>query len=102
VEILLAGHVGAIETLFVAPGAKMPGRFSPETATVRYDDTPQPDSEDLVNLAAILVLRTGGSVEMALSGNVPGGSQMAAVLRYSFIPTITTPATRLNGMMSAI
>jgi len=100
-EILAAGHAAAVETLFVAPGARLPGKFSPETATVRYDDTPQPDSEDLVNLAATSVLRTGGSVETVLSGNVPGGGMMAAVLRYPFTPAVA-PSAQYNGATSAV
>jgi len=99
-EILVAGHAGAIETLLIAPGARLPGKFSPETPTVRYDDTPQPDSEDLVNLAATLVLRTSGSVEMVPSGNIPGRGLMAAVMRYPFPPAIVRSA-QYNGVKSA-
>jgi hypothetical protein len=99
-EILAAGHAGAIETLFVAPGARQPGKFSPETSKVRYDVTPQPDSEDLVNLAATFVLRTSGTVKTVLSGNVPGGGMMAALLRYPFTPAIA-PAVNRNNVTSA-
>ncbi len=100
-EILAAGHAGAIETLFVAPGARQLGRFSPEPSRVRYDDTPQPDSEDLVNLAATIVLRTGGAVETVLSGNVPGGGLMAAVMRYPFAPAFA-PTAQFNGARSIV
>jgi len=96
-EILAAGHAGAIETLFVAPGARLAGNFLPDSATVRYDDTPLPDSEDLVNLAATLVLQTSGRVETVLSGNVPGGGTMAAVMRYPFTPPTAPPAASRNG-----
>jgi hypothetical protein len=95
-EILAAGHAGAIETLFVARGARQLGKYSPETTKLRLDDTPQPDSEDLVNLAATLVLRTSGAVETVLTGNVPGGGMMAAVMRYPFAPAFA-PTAQLNG-----
>jgi hypothetical protein len=100
-EILAASQAGAIETLFVAPGARLPGKFSPETATVRLDDTPQFDSEDLVNLAATFVLRTSGRVETLPSGGVPGGGTMAAVMRYPFTPAIV-PSTTHHSATSAL
>jgi hypothetical protein len=100
-EILAAGQAGAIETLFVAPGARLAGKFAPETATVRLDDTPQPDSEDLVNLAATFVLQSSGRVETVLAGNVPGGGMMAAVMRYPFA-LAASPLPRRNGAKSAI
>jgi hypothetical protein len=98
---LAASHAGAIETLFVAPGARQLGTFSPDSRKVQYHDTPQKDSEDLVNLAATLVLRTGGAVETVLSGNVPGGGMMAAVMRYPFASGVA-PATQYNGAKSTV
>lgn len=100
-EILTAATAGAVETLFIAPGTRIVGRFEAATATVERQSTPQLESEDLVNLSAILVLRTGGNVEMALAAGVPGGGVMAAVLRYPFTPIISTPINHLNGAMSA-
>jgi hypothetical protein len=100
-EILAASHAGAIETLFVAPGARQLGTFSPDSGKVLYHDTPQRDSEDLVNLAATLVLRTGGAVETVLSGNVPGGGMMAAVMRYPFASGVA-PAAQYNGAKSTV
>jgi len=100
-EILAAGDAGAVETLFVNPSMRLLGKFSPETAMVRPDDTPRPDSEELANLAAIFVLRTGGRVETVPSGNVPGGGTMAAVMRYPFTPAVAL-SPRRNGEKSAV
>jgi len=100
-EVLAASSAGAVETLFVAPGARQLGTFSPDSGKVQYHDTPQRDSEDLVNLAATFVLRTGGVVKTVLSGNVPGGGMMAAVMRYPFTPAIA-PAAQRNGAAAAV
>jgi hypothetical protein len=81
-KILVAAHAGAVETLFIDPRGECLGVFLSETSTVRIDDSPQPDSEDLINLAAVLVLRASGVVEPLESNEIPGDGAMAAILRY--------------------
>lgn len=93
VEILAAAQAGAIETLYVATGARRMGRYLPEAATVRYDSEPQADSEELVNQAAVFVLRTGGTVVAVEPDRVPDGGVMAAVLRYPHTPVAIPPTT---------
>jgi Bacterial archaeo-eukaryotic release factor family 7 len=100
-EVLAAAHAGAVEMLFIARSARQLGTFAPDSGKVQYHDTPQPNSEDLVNLAATFVLRTGGAVETVLSGNVPGGGPMAAVMRYPFAPAFA-PAAQFNGAHSKV
>jgi hypothetical protein len=90
-DILVAAHAGAVETLFVDPSVKRLGVFSPESSAVRIDDVRQSDSEDLINLAAVLVLRAGGAVEPLQSGEIPGGGEIAAILRY---PVMVSSAIR--------
>jgi hypothetical protein len=87
-DVIVAAHAGAVETLFIDSTAQKIGAFQPEQLNVRFDETPQEDSEDLVNLAATLVLRNGGRVETLAAGKVPGGVAMAAVLRYAYPPLI--------------
>jgi hypothetical protein len=85
-EILIAAHAGAVETLFLDPTARQTGAFDPDGLTVHVDEQPQEGSEDLINLAATLVLRNSGAVQPLAAGDVPGGGAMAAVLRYPFPP----------------
>jgi len=92
VEILSAAGSGAIETLYVAAGARRMGRYLPEAAAVRYDAAQQADSEELVNEAAVLVLRTGGRVTLLDRNHVPEGDEMAAILRYPYRPTAAPQA----------
>lgn len=92
VEILSAAAAGAIETLYVAEGTRRMGRYLPEAATVRYDGVPQTDSEELVNDAAVLVLRSGGKVILLGPGHVPEGDVMAAIFRYPHTPTAVPQA----------
>jgi hypothetical protein len=90
-EIIVAAQSGAVETLFVDAAVERTGDFDPDNLAVRIDAQPVEDGEDLVNLAATLVLRSRGVVEPVPSGNVPGGGAMAATLRYA-LPSMP-PAT---------
>ncbi|MGD9632362.1 MAG: hypothetical protein AB7G28_14055 [Pirellulales bacterium] len=97
VEILAAAQAGAIETLYVEAGARRMGRYLPESATVRYDGAPQADSEELVNQAAVLVLRSGGAVVAMEPNRVPDGGVIAAVLRYAHTPVAVPPISTHNA-----
>jgi hypothetical protein len=81
-EILVAAHAGAVDTLLIDLAARVTGNFDTEGLAVDVDEPAREDGEDLVNLAATLVLRTGGTVEPLEAEKVPGGGAMAAVLRY--------------------
>jgi Bacterial archaeo-eukaryotic release factor family 7 len=81
-EIIAAAYAGAVETLFICPAIRRMGGFDPHTNEVRLDEHPRSDGEDLANLAACLVLKNHGKVEVLVSGNIPGGGSMAAVFRY--------------------
>ena len=85
-DVLVAAHAGAVETLFVDPRARQWGAFSPTTSQVRFDESAQQDSEDLINLAATFVLRNSGAVIPLDKGNMPGGGDVAATMRYAFPP----------------
>jgi hypothetical protein len=85
-EIVVAAQAGAVGTLLVDVSATRYGSFFPEATKVNFRDHPSADAEDLVNLAAILVLRSSGWVEVLETDHVPGGGTLAAVLRYEFTP----------------
>jgi hypothetical protein len=72
-----------VETLFICPTVRRSGMFDSQANMVRLDDQYRHDGEDLVNLAACLVLKHRGNVESLVSGNIPGGGPLAAVFRYT-------------------
>jgi hypothetical protein len=82
-----AADSGMVDTLFVAPTVRRWGKFDPIAQTVRNDNGPLCDNEELINLGVSLVLKHRGAVESIVTGNIPGGGPMAAVLRYTPIST---------------
>jgi hypothetical protein len=98
-DIVSAAYAGAIDTLFISPNIRFLGAFDPSSMTVRRDEVPRHHSEDLVNLAACLVLKNRGTIMTAASGDIPGGGPMAAVFRYAYPPSQTESlgATSVSG-----
>jgi hypothetical protein len=87
-DILDAADTGMVETLFVCPTIRRWGKYDSNLQTVHLDRGPAPDNQELINLAVCLVLKHHGTVESIISGNIPGGGSMAAVLRFTAIPAI--------------
>ena len=83
-DVLPAAQAGAIETLFIDPNVTRCGTVDPETFAVRIGDSADADSQDLVNLATVLVLRASGTIELSSSDELPGEGEISAVLRYPF------------------
>lgn len=99
-EVIVAAQQGAVETLFIDTAVERTGELDAETLAVTIDDEPRPGREDLVNLAALLVMRSGGAVEPVPAGNVPGGGLLAAVLRLpasEVLPAMSTNARRVRS-----
>lgn len=80
--VVPSAHFGRIDTLFVALGQQLWGRFDPEDQQVEFDDSPTDDSEDLLNLAALDTLRNGGTVYALEPDQLPESGPLAALLRY--------------------
>lgn len=81
-QILPAACQGRVQFLFVSLGVQVWGRFDESRSqTVLFDD-PTPESQDLLNLAAIQTFVTGGAVYPVAAEAVPGGASVAAVFRY--------------------
>lgn len=82
-DVLRAAHHGRVETLFVALGERRWGRYEAESGEVALaGETKQAGDEDLLDLAAVQTLLTGGTVHAVAPDRVPGGELTAAVLRY--------------------
>jgi hypothetical protein len=81
-EIVAAAHYGRVETLFVTVGEQQWGSFDPETAELVKRDSPEADSQDLLDLAAVQTFLNGGAVYALEAADMPNGAPIAAVFRY--------------------
>ncbi len=79
-EVVPASISGRVDTLFVALGRQVIGRFDPETNAVHLDD--ETAGRDLLDLAAAQPLQNGGAVYVVEAEAVPGGGDVAAIFRY--------------------
>lgn len=81
-EVVPAAVDGRVDTLFVASGVRRWGRFDAEERKVERHGEQTADSEDLLDLAAVHSYVNGGTVYAVAPEEVPGGEDLAAVMRY--------------------
>lgn len=81
-EIVPAAHDGRVDTLFVALGVELWGRFDVNKRTVELDEGPANGNRDLLDYAAIHSLLNGGKVFAVEAGQVPSRRMAAAIFRY--------------------
>lgn len=83
-EVVPAAVDGRVETLFVPSGVRRWGRFDRDTRNVDYHEEQGPESEDLLDLAAVHAYLNGGTVYAVAPDEVPGdgNGEVAAVFRY--------------------
>ncbi len=79
-ESLLAAFDGRIDTLLVAVGSQVWGRFDSETRQITKGEAN--NSEDLLNLAASYTLMAGGKVITLAPEAMPDNVKLAAIYRY--------------------
>jgi len=77
-DLVKAAFEGRIGQLFVREGSQTMGVFDRNEMQMKV----QGRQEDLVNAAALQTLAFGGEVFVMKPEDVPGGHQMAAILRY--------------------
>lgn len=77
-EVVPGAVQGRVATLFVPERGHCWGTFDEEAFTVTEGEGPL----DLFDLAAAATWRSGGDVYVVEHGEVPGGGDLAAVLRY--------------------
>lgn len=80
-EILAAAQEGRVDTVVVAEDETLWGRFEPGQRLVAHGK-PGPDDEDLLNQAAVLVLRNGGRAFAVPRERLPRQAPAAATLRF--------------------
>ncbi len=71
-----------VEKLFVARGVGMWGRIDSAGGAVEVHDEWAPGSDELLDYAVVGTLLSGGTVYAMDKGDVPGGSPLAAILRF--------------------
>jgi hypothetical protein len=81
-EILSSGETGRVETLFVPAGEQLWGSWDPAGGKIRLRDDPLPGDVDLLDLATVRTLLSGGAVHAMPSKELPAGSRALAVLRF--------------------
>ncbi len=79
--LVAAGH-GRVEALFAVTGGHCWGRFDPESGETEFFEREEANSEDLIDLAAVQTILTGGRVHAVESGEMPADSPLAAIFRY--------------------
>lgn len=81
-EVVQAAAHGRVATLFVTLGNRLWGEFDPATGTTSLHTEKQPESQDLLDLAAAQTIGQGGRVFAMEAGQQPDGKEIAAVFRY--------------------
>lgn len=81
-EIVKAARFGRVDTLLLAPGGQLWGRYDEAADTVEAHGSPAPDDVDLLDDAAVHTLLQGGAVHVVAKDELRPGALMQAVLRY--------------------
>ena len=81
-EAVVAAHRGRVDTLFVAVGVQVWGRYDAQAEVCRLNPAPEPGDGDLLDLAAIQSLLKGATVYAVAPQDVPDQGPLAALFRY--------------------
>jgi len=78
-----AAVFGQVETLFVPLGSQKWGRYDADNNRVILAKVPGQDNEDLFDFAAAETILNSGQVFAVPAEQMPGGDEIAAILRYA-------------------
>jgi hypothetical protein len=81
-EVVCATYCQRVDSMLVPRDMQIWGKFDPDTMTVNLHSEPEPDDEDMLDLAAIQTLINGGKVYTLDSEQMPNGTAVAAIFRY--------------------
>lgn len=81
-EIVKAARWGKVDTLILAEGEHLWGRFDESANEVETHDRPSPLDDDLLDIAAQQTLLNGGEVKIVDRPHVPRGATAAGIMRY--------------------
>jgi hypothetical protein len=78
-----AATFGQVETIFVPLGMQKWGRYDAEQDKMIMKPEPGPENEDLFDFVATETILNSGQVFAVPPEQMPGGGEVAAILRYS-------------------
>ncbi len=78
-----AAAFGAVDTLLIDIDGVVPGTFDEATGRITLADGPSKESYDVIDAIASRALATGARVLGVRKLDIPGGEQVAAILRYA-------------------
>ena len=81
-DVIPAAHYGRISQLFAAKGEHVWGRFDEMNNQLTIHATQEEEDECMVDKAVIKTLMNGGEVFILPADKMPGGSKLAAIMRY--------------------
>lgn len=81
-EILRQAAQGRVDSILLAENTRTWGMFDPESLTYLAENEQKPQSAELLNLAARLVLQNSGRVVILPQDEMPAGETAVATLRY--------------------
>jgi hypothetical protein len=81
-DIAAAAVHGRVDTLLVEAERHIPGRMTPDTARISFDEVSDPAVDDLLDDVAEVVLKTGGKVLVVPKSRMPTQSGLAAIYRF--------------------
>jgi hypothetical protein len=81
-QIVPAAAAGRVDTLWVARGVQVWGRFDPDEGTVLLHETSRPGDQELLDLAAVQTMLHAGTVYPLDRVKAPGEGTVAAIFRY--------------------
>lgn len=81
-QVVKAAFEGRVAHLFLAEGERLMGNFDEEAHRVHMPRKARSGDEDLLNAAALQTMLHGGEVFVIPKQQIPGESEMAAVLRW--------------------
>lgn len=79
-----AATFGAVAEIAVDIDARVPGRVDDDDGSVTFAESFSAETHGVVDQIAARVLLTGGRVLALRRDEIPGGGELAAVLRYAF------------------
>ena len=81
-KILAAAQAGQVDTLLLAEGARLRGRFDANTGRVSLSEADAAEGPDLLDMAVEATLRHRGKVFVVAPEDMSGEGPAAAVLRF--------------------
>ncbi|MGH2655531.1 MAG: hypothetical protein ACRDIZ_02330 [Actinomycetota bacterium] len=81
-ESVTAADQGRVDILFVPLGQQRWGTLHTATSRITVHEEPRSGDQDLLDLAAVWTILRGGTVYAIPLDRIPGGTGIAAILRY--------------------